>query len=141
MAYAALGVAHTNLRQPSVATQNLKKAYELRDHVSERERYRVSALYYQFGTGELEKAIEAYELWSKTYPRDMVPHANLDPLYSAFGQYDKAPTESEEALRLEPVMGPTPILPAPTHNLAAPTTRNACCKKRRNTASTALISA
>ena len=105
MAYAALGVAHTNLRQPSVAAQNLKKAYELRDHVSERERYRISALYYQFGTGELEKAIEAYELWSKTYPRDMVPHANLDPLYSAFGQYDKAATESEEALRLEPVMG------------------------------------
>ena len=102
MAYAALGNAYNYLRQARLATENLKKAYELRDRVSEHERYRVSALYYQFGTGELEKAIEAYQLWSKSYPRDRVPHVNLDPLYSAFGRYDKAAAESEEALRLEP---------------------------------------
>src|SRR5262249_37793365 len=60
MAYAALGVAYHNLQQSSLATENLKKAYDLRDRVSEHERYRISALYYQFVTGELEKAIEAY---------------------------------------------------------------------------------
>ncbi|HKD73832.1 MAG TPA: hypothetical protein VKB61_16955, partial [Candidatus Acidoferrum sp.] len=105
MAYAALGVAYVNLQQSSLAAQNLRKAHELRDRVSEHEKYRISALYYQFATGELEKAIEAYELWSKTYPRDRVPHVNLDPLYSAFGRYDKAAAESEEALRLEPTIG------------------------------------
>ena len=105
MAYAALGVAYTNLRQASLGAENLRKAYDLRDRVSEHERYRVSALYYQLGTGELEKAIEAYQLWSKSYPRDLVPHLNLDSLYSAFGRYDKAAAESEEALRLEPTIG------------------------------------
>jgi serine/threonine protein kinase/tetratricopeptide (TPR) repeat protein len=105
MAYAALGAAYFDLQQPSLAAPNLKKAYELRDRVSERERYRISALYYQLGAVELEKAIQAYELWSRTYPRDMTPHANLDPLYSALGRYDKAAAESEEALRLEPAMG------------------------------------
>ena len=105
MAYAALGVAYTTLQQASLGAENLKKAYELRDRVSEHEKYRISALYYQLATGELERAIEAYELWSKTYPRDRVPHVNLDPLYSAFGRYDKAAAESEEALRLEPTVG------------------------------------
>jgi len=102
MAYAALGVAYNNLHQASLATENLKKAYELRDRVSEHERYRISALYYHVGTTELEKAIEVYELWSKIYPRDRIPYVNLDPLYSAFGRYDKAAAASEEALRLEP---------------------------------------
>ena len=102
MAYAALGVAYYSLQQASLSAENLKKAYDLRGRVSEHEKYRISALYYHLATGELEKAIEAYELWSKTYPRDKVPHANLDPLYSAFGRYDKAAAESEEALRLEP---------------------------------------
>src|SRR5262249_7810952 len=105
MAYAALGNARRAQQQPSMAIQNYKKAYELRDRVSEHERYRITALYYQFATGELEKAIEAYQVWSKTYPRDMAPHANLDPLYSALGRYDKAAAESEEALRLEPTTG------------------------------------
>jgi eukaryotic-like serine/threonine-protein kinase len=102
MAYTYLGVAYSNLGQASLAAENAKKAYSLVDRVSERERYRISAFYFQFVTGELEKATEAYQLWAKSYPRDFVPHGNLANIYSAFGQYDKAVAESEEVLRLEP---------------------------------------
>ena len=104
MADAALGVEYANLGQASLAADYVKKAYALSDHVSEREKYRISALYYQYDTGEVEKATEAYELWSKSYPRDFVPHGNLGTLYSLQGQWDKAAAETEEAQRLEPAM-------------------------------------
>jgi tetratricopeptide (TPR) repeat protein len=102
MAYVGLGVEYANMGQASLASENTKKAYDLRDRVSDRERYRISAFYYQYVTGEVEKATEAYELWAKTYPRDLVPHTNLGYIYSSLGQYDKAAAETEESQRLEP---------------------------------------
>jgi serine/threonine protein kinase/Flp pilus assembly protein TadD len=102
MAYAGLAVEYSNLGQASLAMGYAKKAYELSDRVSNREKYRISAFYFQFVTGELEKATEAYELWSKSYPRDSVPHANLGSVYSSLGQYEKAIAETEISQKLEP---------------------------------------
>jgi eukaryotic-like serine/threonine-protein kinase len=104
MAYVGLGVHYANLGQASLAAENAKRAYDLRDRVSDRERYRISAFYFQYVTGEVEKATEAYELWAKTYPLDMAPHTNLGTIYSALGQYDKAAAETEESQRLEPAL-------------------------------------
>jgi len=104
MAYVGLAVQYSNLGRASLAADNAKKAYDLRDRVSDREKYRISAFYFQYVTGEVEKATEAYELWAKSYPRDAVPHTNLGVLYAALGQYDKAITETEAALRLEPTI-------------------------------------
>jgi serine/threonine protein kinase/tetratricopeptide (TPR) repeat protein len=104
IAYAGLAVNYGNLGQASLSADYARKAYDLRDRVSERERYRISALYFQNATSEVEKATEAYELWEKSYPRDMVPHSNLGSLYSSLGQYDKAIAESEAAQRLEPTI-------------------------------------
>ncbi len=66
MAYVGLGVEYANLGQASLAAGYAKRAYDLRDRVSDREKYRISAFYYQYVTGEVEKATEAYELWAKT---------------------------------------------------------------------------
>src|SRR5208282_1193826 len=74
------------------------------DRVSDRERYRISAFYFQYVTGEVEKATEAYELWAKSYPRDQVPRGNLGVIYSALGQYDKAIAETETEQQLEPTL-------------------------------------
>jgi serine/threonine protein kinase/tetratricopeptide (TPR) repeat protein len=104
IAYAGLAVSYGNLGQASLAVDNAKKAYDLRDRVSEREKYRISALYFDDGTSEVEKATEAYEIWAKSYPRDMVPHINLGFIYNALGQYDKAIAETEVSLRLEPTI-------------------------------------
>jgi tetratricopeptide (TPR) repeat protein len=101
-AHAALGVAYMNLGQASLAAASIEKAYALRDKVSEREKYRISSLYYQNVTGELEQASQVYELWAKSYPLDSVPPGNLGDLYSQLGQYEKAVTQAQEALRLEP---------------------------------------
>ena len=102
LAYAALGVTYSNLGQPSLAAENVKKAYALRDRVSEHEKYRIAALYYTNNTGELEQAIQVYELWAKSYPQDLVPPGNLGDIYGRMGQYDKALNETLESLRLEP---------------------------------------
>jgi eukaryotic-like serine/threonine-protein kinase len=104
MAYASLGIEYSNTGQFSLAADYARKAYNLRDRVSDRERYRISAFYFQFVTGEIDKAIEAYNLWGKSYPRDMVPHANVGSLYATLGQYDKAVAETEVAQRLEPTI-------------------------------------
>ena len=102
LAYAGLSVSYFNLNQAGLAAENATKAYELRDRVSKRERYRISTTYYHAFTGELEKAIEVYELWSKSYPRDDTPPLNLGVVYQQLGQYDKAVVRTEEAQRIAP---------------------------------------
>jgi serine/threonine protein kinase/tetratricopeptide (TPR) repeat protein len=101
-AYSALGVSYSNLREPGLASENLRKAYDLRDRVSERERFRITATYYLLVTGELEKAIQNYELWAQTYPRSSEPFGNLGVDYTFLGEYDKAVAASLEDLHLNP---------------------------------------
>ncbi len=101
-AYAGLGLAYSNLGQASLAAENIKKAYALRDRVSEHEKYRITALYYEHVTGELEQASQVYELWAKSYPQDLAPPNNLGNIYTELGQYEKALPETQESLRLEP---------------------------------------
>ncbi len=102
MAYARLAVSYGNLGQPSLAAENLKKAYELRDRVSERERLHISAEYYSFATGELEKEAQTYVLWMQSYPNDFIPHMDLGANYASFGEYEKAIAEEQQAILLEP---------------------------------------
>jgi eukaryotic-like serine/threonine-protein kinase len=100
MAYSRLSLMYLNLNQPSLAMEYATKAYELRDRVTEREKLRISASYFQ-ATGELEKAIQTYQLWIANYPRDHIPHVNLGLDYAYMGQYEQARAQSQEALRLE----------------------------------------
>jgi tetratricopeptide (TPR) repeat protein len=101
MAYAGLAIAYHSLQQPSLALEYATKAYQLRDRVSERERLRISANYFD-ATGEIEKEMQAYELWKADYPRDVIPHNNLANVYGSMGHYDKALAELQETLRLAP---------------------------------------
>jgi len=104
-AYAALGISYSNLGEPTLASENLYRAFELRDRVSERERFRISAYYFARVTGELEKAIETYTLWAQIYPQDDAPRNNLAVDYCYLGQYEKAEAETLEQLRLNPDSG------------------------------------
>ncbi|MGA8230489.1 MAG: tetratricopeptide repeat protein, partial [Candidatus Acidiferrales bacterium] len=105
LAYANLGIAYANLGEHGLARENISKAYELRDRVSEREKFRVTAYYYDEVTGEIEKGIQAYEAWSRAYPRDEVSHLDVAADFDALGQFDKAISETLEAIRLNPEDG------------------------------------
>jgi tetratricopeptide (TPR) repeat protein len=102
LAYAALGTTYYNLSQPSPAADNLKQAYELRDRVSEREKFDISGQYHRFVTGDLEKAAQAYKGWAQEYPRDARPRDNLSEIYRQLGEFDKSLAAARDAVQVEP---------------------------------------
>ena len=101
-AYAALGMADFNLGNTSAAMENFSKAFELRDRVSDRERFYIEASYYSFATGELLKADQVYGQWIAAYPDDFMPYANLPLNQVALAQYDSALDSARQAARLGP---------------------------------------
>jgi len=102
IAYARVGMVYGNLREQTLSADNMRKAYTLREKVSERERLYIEARYYRTVTGELEKWSQVCELWKQIYPRDRVPYNDLGHIYAAVAKYDKSLEEAREALRLEP---------------------------------------
>jgi Flp pilus assembly protein TadD len=101
MAYATLGTSYSNLGETSAAAESLKKAYDLRDRVSERERFYISSHYQQMVTGDLLKGNQVYQLWSQTYPRDGTPLTNTGVAYGSLGQIDKGLEMMQRAFKLE----------------------------------------
>jgi eukaryotic-like serine/threonine-protein kinase len=101
LAYARLGTMYGNIGQSDLQEQYQKKAFELRDRASERERLYITAHYYS-DTGQLERGIAAYELYKQTYPRDGIPYNNLAAIYIPLGQFERALQNAREAMRLNP---------------------------------------
>jgi len=108
MAYANLGTAYFNESgldpsKFSLAGENAAKAYALRDRVSEREKFYIDTHYFQFGLGDLERSIKAYELWRDTYPADATSTTtNLSAIHGALGDLDLSLSEAQEVLKLDP---------------------------------------
>jgi len=105
MAHARLGTCFGNLGQMTRSAESTRKAYDLRERVSERERFYITSHYEGYVTGNLETTRKIYELWAKTYPRDDTPPTNLSVLYIAQGDLEKALPASRESLRLTPGSG------------------------------------
>jgi tetratricopeptide (TPR) repeat protein len=102
MAYARLAVIYNNQFQTELAAQFSQKAYDLRDRVSEREKFYISEKYASYVNGDRDEAINVLKAWAQSYPNDYIPHNNLAVNYSLFGQYEDALKESREAVRLSP---------------------------------------
>jgi tetratricopeptide (TPR) repeat protein len=105
MAYARLGTSYSNLGETTLGVQNTRKAYELRERVSEGERFYIESHYHQFVTGNQESARKVYELWAETYPREWLPMPPLFVIYGELGQYEKSHAEAREAFRRNPGSG------------------------------------
>jgi eukaryotic-like serine/threonine-protein kinase len=105
LAYRALAAMYDDRDEQLRESENLRKAYALREKVSERERFFIEANYYWKVTGELDKAVSAYRLWQQTYPRDYSLHVHLQVIYASVGDLETAAEEGREALRLEPNSG------------------------------------
>ena len=102
MAYALLSTSYFNLNEPSLASENLKKAVELQDRVSDREKFYISLHYELQVSGNLEEAAQAAELWARIYPRDPVPVNNLAVSYLMRGQYERALVPALRSVELAP---------------------------------------
>lgn len=101
MAYLSLGLSYINAVDASFA-ENVRKAYALRERVSEWERLAIESRYYNSVTGDLLKARQTTQLWAQTYPRDAVPVSVLGEIDFKLGQCDDALAERREAVRLDP---------------------------------------
>jgi len=105
MAYRVVALQYFVLGQNEMAMENMSKAFELKDRASERERFAIESSYYQF-KGQIDKALETFDLWKQAYPRDAGPYGNVDALYLSLGQWDKSLENALEAMKLSPSVFP-----------------------------------
>jgi len=101
MAYARLGTVYSNWGQLDTQEEYQRKAFELKDRISERERLYITSHYYT-DRGELEKGRASYELYKQTYPRDTIPYMNLSVIDSSLGDFAKELENAKESIRLDP---------------------------------------
>ena len=103
MAYAFLGRTYGDIGEFALSAENTNKAYQLRNHTSERERFFIDVTYHRQVTGNLEKAHQTLELWAETYPRDTGAHGLLSGFTSqGSGKYQEAIEEGKKAIGLDP---------------------------------------
>jgi tetratricopeptide (TPR) repeat protein len=103
MAYAYLGLEYGSAGSSELATENIRKAYELANRVSDNERFFISAYYYGRAAGNQEKARQICEEWAETYPREYIPHAFLAGfIYPALANFDKAAEEARKGMEIAP---------------------------------------
>jgi DNA-binding winged helix-turn-helix (wHTH) protein/tetratricopeptide (TPR) repeat protein len=102
LAYARMGVLFTNENELSKGIEAHQKAFDLREHTTERERLVITAHYYSTVHGDLEKSADVYMLWRQLYPNDVVPPNNLADDYEQLGQPEKSLEFARDAVRLGP---------------------------------------
>ena len=103
MAYAYLGRQYASLGETELGGQNIAKAYELRNRVSDQENYFITFNYHRDVTRNLEQARQTLESWVQAYPRDLEPHGFLAAFTTqGSGRYEKAVEEGLKALEIDP---------------------------------------
>ena len=103
VAYARLALAYSTLGESLHGEQSISKAYELRDHASDKERFFIATIYDRQVTGNLEKEADTLRLWAQTYPRDPIPLV-LQAGFAAggTGQYELMIEKSRDAQAIDP---------------------------------------
>jgi serine/threonine protein kinase len=102
MAYAYLGRQYASLGETELGAQNIARAYELRNRVSDQENYFITFNYDREVTRNLELARQTLESWAQAYPRDLEPRGFLAAFTTqGSGHYDKAAEEGQKAIELD----------------------------------------
>src|SRR5205814_8319510 len=81
LARSNLAVSYYNLNQNALAADSIRQAFELADRQTVRDRLHIITLYYDLGTGDVQKAIQSYKQWVELYPRDDIARGNLASEY------------------------------------------------------------
>ncbi len=101
-AYVGLGVDYFNHDESSQAADSIRKAYQLRERVSERERLAIETLYYALLLGDCEAARKSLVLATRVYPRQSSGFTNLGAMEACLGHYDQSLAAHLEAMKLTP---------------------------------------
>ena len=100
--YTTLSTVYGNLGEWQRSEEYARRAYDLQNRVSERERLFIIYQYHDRVTGNQDKAASTLELWKTAYPRDMRPANALALIYNRIGRYEQGEAEAREALRRSP---------------------------------------
>jgi eukaryotic-like serine/threonine-protein kinase len=106
MAYAELGRVYADTAQTALSAENTRRAYELRNRVSDAERFFITSGYDMQVTGNLEKAQRTGILWAQTYPRSREAHTLLSYVAQTLGNYEKSAEEGRRAIAADPDFAP-----------------------------------
>jgi tetratricopeptide (TPR) repeat protein len=100
--YNRVGDDYSSLGEAGRAIDYYTKAFQLREHASEREKLGITATYYEVVTGELDKAAQTFQEMIESYPKESGGYNNLGLVFASLGQYEKATEVARQALRLAP---------------------------------------
>jgi tetratricopeptide (TPR) repeat protein len=106
-AYAILGLAYSDIGESVLSAESTTKAWQLRDRVSDREKFFIDFIYEREVTGNLEKAYQTLETWYQTYPRgeQPSPHDLLAGLSTqGTGRFERAIVISREQIAADPTV-------------------------------------
>jgi serine/threonine protein kinase len=102
LAYLAMAARYSNRGEATAAKSAVQKAFELRDRLAGSARFLAQSLYYDLGTGELEKSVPIYQRWTQTFPLDVTARANFSTTLRYLGRLDESVIQGREAVRLAP---------------------------------------
>jgi tetratricopeptide (TPR) repeat protein len=106
LAHAQLSGVYTNTGQSSLAPTYSRRAFELRDRVSERERFFISWRYYRDAIQDADKALELAQSWTATYPREAFASNALGAALIRVGRFEESIAPFREAIRLDEKFSP-----------------------------------
>jgi tetratricopeptide (TPR) repeat protein len=106
MAHAQLSAVYTNTGQSALAPDYSRRAFELRDRVSERERFFISWRYYRDAAQSWDKALDLARSWTAAYPREAFAFNSLGTALLRFGEFEQSVAPFREAIRLDPKFVP-----------------------------------
>jgi DNA-binding winged helix-turn-helix (wHTH) protein/Tfp pilus assembly protein PilF len=102
LAYEAMAGNYYELQEGRLASENYKKAFDLRDRVGESDRLGFEARYYAYGLGDAVAGLNAFRTWAAMYPHDYRPWVNISNFDNQLGNFGEAIAAGEHAIQVNP---------------------------------------
>jgi DNA-binding winged helix-turn-helix (wHTH) protein/tetratricopeptide (TPR) repeat protein len=104
-AYRILGSTWYNLGDYAQASALYKRAFDLREQTTERERMGIEVMYYGYSLYDYEESIRRTRQFLELYPDVANSWVSLANLYTLLGEYPQAVDAARHAIQLDPRSG------------------------------------